>query len=375
MPSLEQGRHLADRYVLQRCIGDGGHAGIWVALDEQSGSQVALKFLHEGACRESDIWQALAHEAEMSRRVAHPAVVQVDGPVRCAEGVFLSLEYVSGSDAAPLRGESWRRLLPVLQQLADVLSHAHACGVVHRDIKSGNVLIDQQSRVRLVDFGAAAALGSTWSMTTGSPFSASPQQLRGEPAEATDDVYGLGAFAYELLSGCPPFYPDFDAQVMSVQMPAELRPVRPAPQELLALVTQMLARDAAARPQSMVEVGQSLARMESLSDGVAAKPRVRARWWFAGAALLALSVLWMLSPSTPVVAPEVVLQITSDNVTTVSIAKVGELGKFASYELPLAPGRYTVLGRRQGFRDVRHDLYIAPDQHGAMLTVQCTERI
>jgi serine/threonine-protein kinase len=248
MSSLETGKRLADRYVLQERLGDGGHAEVWAAFDEQQARRVALKFLHAQICDADDAWLVLQHEAQMAQRLDHPGVLQLETPQREGQTVFLPMQYASGGDATALRGAAWPRVLPVLIEVAKILEHAHSRGVVHRDIKPGNALFGESGAVLLTDFGAAARTGSTAALSTGSPFSASPQQLRGEAATTADDVYGLGALAYELLSQHPPYYPDFDARHAQHEIPAQLRPLHVAPAALVAFIMSMLARDATDRP-------------------------------------------------------------------------------------------------------------------------------
>jgi tetratricopeptide (TPR) repeat protein len=248
MANLESGKRLADRYLLQERLGDGGHAEVWAALDTRDGRRVALKFLHRASCPSDDCWHVLQHEAQMSQRLDHPGVLRVDAPERDGEQVFLPMECADGGDVRALRGAPWRQVLPVLLQVAAILEHAHSRGVVHRDIKPGNVLFGADGAVRVTDFGTAARTGSTLALADGSPFSASPQQLAGQAATTSDDIYGLGALAYELLSRYPPYYPEFDAARVQQEMPAPLAAVHPAPPQLLAFIMSMLDREPHGRP-------------------------------------------------------------------------------------------------------------------------------
>jgi serine/threonine protein kinase len=268
MPSLEPGRRFADRYVLQGRLGDGGHAEVWAAADELEHRRVALKFLHAQICDADEAWLFLSHEAEMAQRLDHPGVLRIEGPQRDGHTVFLQMECAGGGDISQLRGQSWEKLLPILRDVAQILEHAHSRGVVHRDIKPGNVLFDTSGIVRLTDFGTASRTGSAAAPATGSPFSASPQQLRGEPATTADDVYGLGALAYELLSGHPPYYPDFDPQRVLHQMPALLRPAQPAPEALIEFVMAMLARE----PEDRPDLGHVMQAFEHLLAAARAAP-------------------------------------------------------------------------------------------------------
>jgi hypothetical protein len=248
MASLEPGIRLAGRYVLLERLGDGGHAEVWAADDEVADARVALKFMHLRSCTADEAMVVLRHEAQMAQRLAHPGVLRVGEPQRDGWTVFLPMEYAGGGDAAQLRGASWRRLLPMLLQVAQVLEHAHSRGVVHRDIKPGNVLFDGAGNVRVTDFGTASRTGSTVAMSAGSPFFASPQQLRGDAATTADDVYGLGALAYDLLTRHPPYYPDVDPHQAQREEPPRPVPAESAPAALLDLVHSMLARQGADRP-------------------------------------------------------------------------------------------------------------------------------
>ncbi len=159
MANLEAGRLLADRYQLQDRLGDGGHAEVWKARDTRGGRVVALKFLHLRGGGADDALPVLQHEANMAQRLDHPGVLKLDDPQQDGSFVFLPMELATGGDASWLRGAPWQRVLPVLLQAARVLEHAHARGVVHRDLKARNVLFNTLGNVLLSDFGTRVAHG------------------------------------------------------------------------------------------------------------------------------------------------------------------------------------------------------------------------
>jgi eukaryotic-like serine/threonine-protein kinase len=340
MASLESGKRLADRYVLQERLGDGGHAEVWAALDEQTSSRVALKFMHLRSCSADEAMLVLRHEAQMVRRLQHPGVLRVDEPQRDGWLVFLPLEYAGGGDASRLRGAPWQKVLPMLLQVAQVLEHAHSRGVVHRDIKPGNVLFDDSGAVRVTDFGTASRMGSTAAMSAGSPFSASPQQLSGDAATTADDVYGLGALAYELLTRYPPFYPDFDLQRVQREDPPRPVPEHAAPAELINLVQAMLSRKAEDRPdlqQAMqgfrhcLETGEPAPEIDAglvIEPARSAAPVAQVRrsagalWWLAAAAGIGGVAYLLLThlPSTPV-TPKAVVAVVPATVADAVIAR------------------------------------------------------
>ena len=344
MASLESGQRLADRYVLLQRLGDGGHAEVWAARDESSGQQVALKFLHPRSCSADEAWRVLRHEAQMAQRLDHPGVLRVHEPQRDGALVFMPVEYAGGGDATRLRGAGWQQLLPVLLQVAQVLEHAHSRGVVHRDIKPRNVLFNAAGQVRVTDFGAASRTGSTAALAAGSPFSASPQQLRGEAATTADDVYGLGALAYELLTRHPPYYPDFDPQRVQTQDAPRPVPVQSAPPALLDLLQAMLTRDAVARPdlhQLMQAFEQLLTYAPDTPVGseslliepvpVAAapprqRPQISAGWWLGAAAAIAV-VAFVWIPRTPGIAVQTAEPIAAaaKSVTSAVVAIEGRV--------------------------------------------------
>jgi len=248
---------LGARYVLHERLGSGGQGEVWRAHDCTRNIEVALKILRPGPGRSGAAWQALLHEYASASRLDHPHVLRVYAPEREGGSFYLPMEFAAGGDLRRLRGADYLAIVPVLVEVAQALEHAHECGVIHRDLKPGNVLFDGRGCVKVADFGVSgrAPDPGTDAMIRGlSPFTASPEQLRGEPPVPADDIYGLGALAYELFSGHPPHYPNFDARRVQQEPAPPLVPVEPIPPQLAALIARMLAKRASERPASMREV-------------------------------------------------------------------------------------------------------------------------
>lgn len=249
--TANNGQPLKSRYQLRERLGVGGQAEVWRAFDPQAGVDIALKILHPASGRSAAAWVALVHEHESASRLEHPGILKVFAPERDGTTFLLPMELAAGGDLKRLRGAGYLTIVPVLIEVARALEHAHGRGVIHRDLKPGNVLFDERGRVKLADFGVSgdALDPGTDSMVRGlSPFTASPEQLRGEPPRPADDIYGLGALAYELLSRYPPHYPHFDAQRVQEEPVPPLVPAQQIPPQLAAVVSAMLAKDPKQRP-------------------------------------------------------------------------------------------------------------------------------
>jgi eukaryotic-like serine/threonine-protein kinase len=249
------GRALQTRYALREKLGAGGQGEVWRAYDLQRGGDVAIKILHAAPARSEVAWAALVREHMLASRLDHRAILKVFPPEQAGNELMLPMELATGGDLRRLRGAGYMLVLPVLIEVAQALEHAHQRGVIHRDLKPGNVLFDAKGGAKLADFGASGIADAGGDpVSRASPFSASPQQLRGEPATPADDIYGLGALAYELLSRYPPHYPHFDARRVQEEPVPELQPAEPIPPLLGAHIMRMLEKDAARRPASMREV-------------------------------------------------------------------------------------------------------------------------
>lgn len=242
MRVLNEGTLLANRYTLKRRLGAGGMAEVWLASDRQAAAPVALKFLvapfvADPACRDR-----LHKEWRISGNLMHAHIVRVfefhDDP----EGAFYSLQYLGSDDIGILCGQRPEDALRPVGLIADALRYAHAKGVVHRDIKASNVLVDRNGVPCLVDFGVAAIPGEQSESAGGTAINSSPQQRAGQAAEAADDIYALGVLIHELLTGSPP--------AAESEVSAELQDGSTMPTALAALLNDMLANTAAARPSA-----------------------------------------------------------------------------------------------------------------------------
>jgi eukaryotic-like serine/threonine-protein kinase len=252
------GVRIAERYTLGEILGSGGQGEVWMAYDEQELETVALKILMRTFAPGSDPWDVLQREYAVVRDLDHPRILKTYAPLCAGDLAILPMKLATGGDLRQLRGAPYLEIIPALIDLAHALEHAHAHGVVHRDLKPANVLFDGRGRVQLADFGVAGraqeGLPIDQAFTGWSPSSASPQQLTGLPPTPADDLYGLGALAFELLTGIPPYFPDFDVRrVLHDPVPA-IEPVHVAPPGLLALVSSLLAKNPRHRVQSMGEV-------------------------------------------------------------------------------------------------------------------------
>ncbi len=214
--TLTAGRRLANRWVIERALGQGGMGAVYLAKDEQLGEQVALKVIGGIAALDPTAADRLRREATAARRISHPNVVRLHDIGESDGVLFLSMEYVPGGSLrdmlarhgvlpdAHLRSFAW--------QIADGLHAAHMAGVIHRDLKPANLLVDDHQRIKIIDFGLARLAhleGMTaTNMIVGTVEYMAPEQVRGGTLDARTDVYAFGAVLYHALVGRPPFSAD-----------------------------------------------------------------------------------------------------------------------------------------------------------------------
>ncbi|HEY3108693.1 MAG TPA: protein kinase, partial [Chloroflexota bacterium] len=230
---------VASRYVLMDRIGQGGVAVVYRARDERLGRIVALKILREHLATDPEFQARFQREARIAAGLAHPNIVGVHDYGAYGDAAFIAMDFVDGVTLKE-RIRAVGRLpveeaIGIARAVLSALAYAHTRGVVHRDVKPQNVMIDREGHVELTDFGiaqAAEAAGLTQTgNTVGSAAYMAPEQARGEPVGPATDVYGAGLLLYEMLVGRPPF----DGQALVQVLYRQLNEA-PAPPSSLGLV-------------------------------------------------------------------------------------------------------------------------------------------
>lgn len=260
---LSAGDALADRFSLLQPLGRGSMGVVFLARDEQLGTTVVLKMLTSTDAADAEAVEMFRAEAVMARSVAHPNVVRVFD-FHMLHGIpAMTMEYLPGGSLRQRMEELGTMALPdrlrVLGEVAEGLHAVHQAGVIHRDIKPANILFGPAGRACVTDFGIAhRATNRDATVPRYTPFYASPEQIRGGALNHRADLYAMGALAYHLLGGQPPF----TGAGRSV-VEAHLRDAPPPltvpglPDGVVGVVEQCLAKDQAGRPQDALVLART----------------------------------------------------------------------------------------------------------------------
>ncbi|WP_017601464.1 serine/threonine-protein kinase [Nocardiopsis lucentensis] len=268
------GTVLSSRYRLEEQVGSGGMGTVWKATDTLLNRPVAVKLLHPSQMAEPTARQRFRTEGRITAGLSHPGIAQVYDYGEEDGRAFLIMELVVGEPLSQLLREQGRlspdRTLDFVCQSAQALAAAHARGVVHRDIKPGNLLVTGEGQIKLTDFGIARGDMSVTLTQTGMVMGTaqyiSPEQASGRPASAASDLYALGVVAYECLAGQPPFTGDNPVALALAHTrdePPELPDDIPA--DIDDLVSALLLKDPDERPASASEVAHMAAVIRSNS--------------------------------------------------------------------------------------------------------------
>lgn len=276
------GASLGSGYVLLDEIGAGAMGTVWRARHRETGETVAVKLLREGLGDDQDLVLRFVQERNVMRALRHPNIVAIRDFVVEGRRLALVMDLVEGRNLRTLLQR--RGTLPpaeaaaLLGQVADGVGAAHAEGVVHRDIKPGNILVEENTgRVRLTDFGVARILhGPGLTQTTsiiGTPTYLAPEVAEGGTPTTAVDVYAIGLILYELLAGRPPFVADHPMVVLRRHATAVPRRLPGMPDALWRVVSACVAKDPARRPGA-AEVAAALRAAAPSLTGLPALPAI-----------------------------------------------------------------------------------------------------
>lgn len=269
MERLHEGFVLSGRYMLSKRLASGGMGQVWSAVDDLLDRPVAVKIMHPHTADDEALVERFREEAQFSAKLKSSHIVGVYDYGEDDGLAYLVMELVPGSTIAELI-RAGGALKPhfaasILSQVAQGLAVAHEGGIIHRDVKPGNILVTPDGQAKLSDFGIArAADGASHTLpgeVLGTPQYLSPEQARGEQASPASDLYSLGIVGHEMLTGTKPF----DRPTPVATALAHLNDPAPplpgtVPDGLAALVMACLAKDAGDRPQSAQELAQELSR-------------------------------------------------------------------------------------------------------------------
>ena len=264
---------LGGRYQMEARIGAGGMAEVFRGFDPVLNRTVAIKVLNPQFARDTSFVERFRREAQAAARLNQPNIVAVYDTGADEGTQFIVMEFIEGRTLGEFM-ETGRKPTPVqaaeiAQKICGALAAAHAAGVIHRDIKPGNVMVTRDGTVKVMDFGIARVLGPETAPQTsavlGTASYLSPEQAQGGPVDARTDIYSLGAVLYEMLAGRPPFMGDTPVAVAYKQVnetpvvPSQLNPDVPA--RLDAVVMKALSKNPSNRYQTADEFSADLERV------------------------------------------------------------------------------------------------------------------
>ncbi len=272
-------------YFIQKQLGSGGMGEVYLARDVRLGRNVALKLVDPGRTRDEATHMRFLREARLASALDHPNICTVHEVGEAAGHLFITMQYVVGEtlreviNGRPLGLDS---LLSIGLQTADAISAAHAQGIIHRDIKPGNIIVTPRGQAKVLDFGLAKLLeGEEGEAAThltitgavmGTPAAMSPEQARGEHVDHRSDIFSFGVVLFEMATGQLPFKGRSTADVISALLNEQQTPAaeinKDVPARLSSAIDRALAKDPGERYQSMPEMIAELRQVVSESGGL-----------------------------------------------------------------------------------------------------------
>jgi dienelactone hydrolase len=264
------GTLLRERYRIEGKLGEGGMGIVYKAHDTLLDRPVAIKALSPHLLGESGL-PRLLREAQAAARLTHPNIVAIHDVLEDGDQRLIVMEYVAGKTLRDLLPLPWREAVPLALQVCEALEHAHAQGVVHRDVKPENVIVTPEGSAKVMDFGLARSEGRSRltqsGMVVGTVAYMAPEQALRGTADARSDLYSLGCLLYELVTGRAPSTGDDPFAVITQHLNLPPQPPRhfvpDIPPALEALILKLLAKDPAERPTRAADVAQVLRLVSS----------------------------------------------------------------------------------------------------------------
>ena len=264
-------------YTILRSLGAGGMGEVYLAQHPRLPRRDALKVLSETVCAESEYCERFKREADIAATLWHPHIVEVHDRGEIEGQLWISMDYVEGTDAGRLLAERYPNGMPadkvvrIVKAVGDALDYAHQRGLLHRDVKPANILLANADtdgeRIMLADFGIARWVGEPstltgTNMTVGTVAYAAPEQLKGEDVDGRADQYALAATAFQLLTGTPPFQHSNPAVVISKHLtadPPQIGTRRPELSGLGPIFDKALAKSPDDRYDRCIDFARALA--------------------------------------------------------------------------------------------------------------------
>jgi beta-lactam-binding protein with PASTA domain/predicted Ser/Thr protein kinase len=303
------------RYRIERKLGAGGMADVYLAEDQELGRRVAIKILNDRHAADDSFIERFRREAKNAAGLSHPNIVSIYDRGEAEGTYYIAMEFLDGRSLKELivgRGPAPIKVsIDYARQILAALVAAHRQGIVHRDIKPHNVLVGPEGRLKVTDFGIARS-GASQMTEVGSIIGTaqylSPEQARGAPVDQTSDLYSVGVVLYEMLTGQVPFTGDTPLEIAMKHLsevpkpPSELRPE--VPHDLDSVVLRALAKDPSERYQSAEEMDADLARV---AEGLPVDPETEtaATAVLSGSGVMAAAPTSVISraPAAPTTAP------------------------------------------------------------------------